>query len=494
MPRYNAAAMALLLLSGCGSAPSITLPRPLVPQPAAAQPAQAQASAGTSSSGAVPDQQLHPTAPEPVPAVSLPGFSGVAGSAAVDAPLVDQPAPRLGSCSASGNDGSAPSGAQADESCFAAPTLSSVPNEIIVAVKPGQQLRQIQSLSGFRTVSSVNVGVTYQVVQIPAGMTVQQAEAVYAADPAVSSVQENHVYSVSDYSVQSSDPNDPGESAQWGMQQVDAPDAWAHDIDASNITVAVLDTGIDYTHPKLAGRVELGWNVADGNKDVSDHFGHGTHVAGIIGAQGGDGGLEGVCDTCKLMAVKVLGDNGEGTTDAVIQGIQYAVQYGANIINMSLGSSDTAIDPALGQAIAYARQHNVLVICAAGNDGGDVTSPANDPNAIAVSSTSKFLWWEYLSWFSNRGSKIEVGAPGGGIWSTVPETPNETGAIGYAKLSGTSMAAPMVSGEAALIEAAHPEFDADAVQQRIDQAVDVWDGGRNDRVGFGRIRLDLAVQ
>lgn len=491
MLRSRAAMVALLLLAGCGAPPLI----PNVPSQTYASSSVSSAAPSASSPSSATSTLAKPTAPETVPAVNIPGFGSVTGNLAVDAPVTNLPSLKLGTCGAAGNDGSAPSGAQADSSCFSGPSMASVPDEIIVAVKPGQQLRQIQSLSGFRTVDSLSVGTNYEVVKIPKGMTVQQAEAIYAKDPAVASVQDNRVYSVSDYRVDSVDPNDPYFGKQWGMSQVHAQDAWAKNIDASNITVAVLDTGIDYTHPDLAGRVEIGWNFADGDKDVTDNFGHGTHVSGIIAAQGDNGvGIAGVCWTCKLMAIKVLGDNGQGTTENVIQGIQYAVQYGANIINMSLGSSDTSIDPALGQAIAYARQHNVLVICAAGNDGGDVTSPANDPNAIAVSSTSKFLWWEYLSWFSNRGSKIEVGAPGGGIWSTVPMNPNQTGATGYAELSGTSMAAPMVSGEAALIEAVHPEFDADAVQARIDQAVDVWDGGRNDKVGYGRIRLDLAVQ
>lgn len=390
-------------------------------------------------------------------------------------------------------DSEAPAAAVADGADYALNHPSVVSNQIIVSIKntAGYRLSRYAAFTGAHVVQDINVGTHLQVIDLPAGMTVEQGIATYAHQPGVVSAVPNRVYGVTD----TTDPNDPYFSKEWGDKQISAPAGWAHNIDASNVMVGVIDTGIDYRHPEFGNRIVKGWNFVNNNADVMDRFGHGTHVAGIIGAEGNNGvGVAGVAWNVKILAVKVLGDNGEGSTAAVVNGIKYAADMGCKVINMSLGSPDTTVDPALSAAIAYANSKGVIVVCAAGNNHGDVGSPANDPGAIAVSSTSKFLWWEYLSWFSNRGSKVEVAAPGGGIWSTVPLDPNETGSTGYGKLSGTSMAAPFVTGEAALIWAKHPDWSASQVHQVIDTAVDhKGSSGRNDHYGFGRINLDKAL-
>jgi thermitase len=389
-------------------------------------------------------------------------------------------------------DGDTPKDAPEEAADFAAKAPANVPNQIVVGVKPGMSLaRKVQAL-GSRTISSVDVGVTYKTIELPTGMSVEDGMKLYANDPAVATAAPNRVYNLS----ATWEPNDPRYGDQWGFKQINGAHALARGIDARGITVAVLDTGVDYNHPDLAGRVMIGWNFANGNKDVMDRFGHGTHVSGIIAASANNGiGTAGVCPSCNIMAIKVLGDNGEGSTSTVLEGIKYAADYGARIINMSLGSSDTTIDPALAQGIAYARSRGCLVVAAAGNNRGDVGSPANDPGALAVSSTSKFLWWEYLSWYSNRGAKVAVAAPGGGIWSLAPLNSNRLGKTGYAKLSGTSMAAPFVAGEAALIMAQNRYWTADNVAGKIMSAVDdKGSTGRDPKYGYGRIRLDLAVQ
>lgn len=414
-------------------------------------------------------------------------------------PQVEAAAPDFGSAaigavvpgsSAVIDEAGAPDGATADGADFSLQTAANVRNQVLLAVQPKAAYRvaAFAESTGGRVVQTLDVGSTYQLVTLPAGMTVEQAKLQYAKVTGVTAVLPNRVYGVT------MAPNDPYYEKQWGSNQVKAPVAWDRPVDCSNMTVAVLDTGIDYRHPELAGRVMVGWNFADNNNDVLDRFGHGTHVAGIIGAAGNNGiGVAGVAWNVKLMAVKVLSDSGQGTTAAVVAGIRYAADYGAKIINMSLGSPDTTIDPALAAAINYANSKGVMVIAAAGNNHGEVGSPANDPGAIAVSSTSKFLFWEYKSWFSNHGAKIELAAPGGSIWSTVPLDPNKTGATGYAKLSGTSMAAPMVAGEAAMIWARHPSWGALQVHQALRTAVDhKGSEGRNSSYGFGRINLELA--
>ncbi|MEB3299676.1 MAG: S8 family serine peptidase [Candidatus Sericytochromatia bacterium] len=436
-----------------------------------------------------------PSAPKAAPVVELPsmmigtqpGASALTPAPAFGGPAV-APAPEA--------DDDRPEGAPVDLADFSA--LSGiVAGQVIVQVRQGATLgRGIQNL-GVRKISTLSLGDTFQTLELPSGMSFAQAQARYLADPAVVAVLPNRRYGLSGLfdGLAADASEDPYLDDQWGYKQIKAADAAAR-TQGDGVTVAVLDTGIDYNHPDLAGRVLMGWNFADKNKDIMDRFGHGTHVAGIIGAAARNGvGIAGVAPKAYLMAVKVLGDNGEGSTSTVLEGIKYAADYGAKVINMSLGSADTSVDAALSSAIAYARSKGCVVVCAAGNSGGEVGSPANDPGALAVSSTSKFLFWEYLSGFSNRGAKISVAAPGAGIWSTVPLSANKTGKTGYAKLSGTSMACPMVAAEAALIAHRNPSFSVDAIQARIEQAVDdKGSKGRDSRFGFGRIRVDLATQ
>jgi thermitase len=474
---------ATVLLSACGHAPGLVKS----PAPHRTNPLVSNNSSGLNQAPA--DLGNLPTESSS----AAPSFSPDFGGAAVTAV---QP----GSGAAIDESG-APLGVTPDGADYALNQAAHVRNQIIVKLKPGAAAYRVARFAtkyGGTVGSDLDVGTHYQVINLPPGMSAEQGMQVYGSAPGVESVMHNRVYGadgIFTHDSSGNQPNDPYYSKQWGDDQISGPDAWAQNVDCSNIMVAVLDTGIDYRHPEFGNRIIRGWNFADNNNDVMDRFGHGTHVAGIIGAEGNNGvGVAGVAWNVKILAVKVLGDNGQGSTAAVVNGIKYAADMGARAINMSLGSPDTTIDPALGAAIAYARARGVLVICAAGNNHGDVGSPANDPGAIAVSSTSKFLWWEYLSWFSNRGSKIEVSAPGGGIWSTVPLDPNQTGATGYSKLSGTSMATPYVTGEAALIWGKHPYWTADQVHQVIDTAVDhKGASGRNDRYGFGRINLAKAV-
>jgi thermitase len=365
-----------------------------------------------------------------------------------------------------------------------------VPDQLIVQVAPGTRV-VLDAEEPLRPIREFDMGAHWQVVQIPAGMSRDEAMARLQRRSNVKMVAPNRIYSAS------LTPSDPMWGQEWGADRINAKSAWDKGVNASGVTVAVLDTGVDYNHPELAGRVIKGPDIADQDADPRDLFGHGTHVAGIIGAAGNNGqGIAGVAWNCKILAVKVLSDNGSGTTDAVVEGIRYAADHGARVINMSLGtgSKDTSIDPVLHYAMEYAYKKGVLIVAAAGNEHGQVTCPANDPYAIAVSSTSALWKFEWLSMFSNHGEKVEVAAPGGGIWSTFPTSGAKMGR-NYGKLSGTSMAAPFVSGEAALIIAQHPTWTVDQVRARIDQAVDdKGASGRDEKYGFGRINLSKALQ
>ena len=276
-------------------------------------------------------------------------------------------------------------------------------------------------------------------------------------------------------------PDDPDLWLQWDLTSrcLNPDPLWNRGIDTSHVTVAVLDTGIDPYHPDFGGRVMLGLNTITGDNDSIDTDGHGTHVAGILAATGNnDLGIAGICWQCKLLAVKVLGDSGGDDAEA-LAGIKYAVDHGAEVINMSFNSQDTAVSPAYESFINYALAKNVVVVAAAGNDGGAVTQPATTPGLLAVAATGED---GTLASYSNRGSIVGVAAPGTDIFSTFLND-------GYKTDTGTSMAAPVVSGAAAILRAEHPTWSAQQIISAIEGATDPVISLTDQTMHFGRLDL-----
>jgi len=242
-----------------------------------------------------------------------------------------------------------------------------------------------------------------------------------------------------------------------GIELIAAPKIWEKS-KGKGITVAILDTGCDVTHPDLIERIIGGRNFTgddDGHPDVFiDYNGHGTHVAGTIAASHNGIGVVGVAPEANLLSLKVLDRNGSGQYDWIINGINYAVEQKVDIISMSLGGSQDVIE--LHQAIQNAVANQILVVCAAGNEGdGQSTSdelsyPAYYNEVISVGSIDL---QRHSSEFSNSNNEIDLVAPGEGILSTYLNGK-------YATLSGTSMATPHISGALALIkEIVNKDFD-----------------------------------
>lgn len=227
----------------------------------------------------------------------------------------------------------------------------------------------------------------------------------------------------------------------WGVARLNAQAAWDYST-GKGVKVAVVDTGMDYTHPDLARNYKGGYNIVAGNNDPMDDQGHGTHVSGTIGATLDGKGVAGVAPGVDLYAVKVLDKNGSGQYSWIIAGIEWAVEHHMNVINMSLGGPQGT--DALAQVMKKAKDAGVTVVCAAGNDGAAVNYPAKYPEAIAVSASDSS---DKLAYFSSRGPEVAVIAPGVNIYST-----RKGG--GYTTMSGTSMASPHVAGLAALAIAA----------------------------------------
>lgn len=264
-------------------------------------------------------------------------------------------------------------------------------------------------------------------------------------------------------------PNDPYFSQMWNLQRIGMTRAW--DIShTNNVTAAVVDTGVDYNHPDLAGVVSKGKNFISGDMDPMDDQGHGTHVAGIIAGVTNNGiGISGISWGAKILAVKACDKDGNCNTTNVSRAIVYAVDNGAKIINISIAGSGTC-NGTYADTISYAARHGVLLISAAGNGnngdgvGVDVKTqiPASCDGVLAVGSINAE---GARSTFSNYGNKVEIAAPGGQGPCSIPTCILSTGLNnGYTLRAGTSMAAPQVSGAAALLLSYNSKLDASKVK------------------------------
>jgi len=249
-------------------------------------------------------------------------------------------------------------------------------------------------------------------------------------------------------------PNDPLYEQQWGLRRVGTPTSW--DVTCGQgVTVAVVDTGVacenhgDFTRlADLAGtRCVGGWNFVSGDAHANDDQGHGTHVAGTIAQTTHNGlGGAGVAYCASIMPVKVLDARGRGTLANVAEGIRWAADHGAQVINLSLGGGGRS--RVMGKAVEYARAHGATVICAAGNNGRTVESPANEPGSVAVSAIDE---GDQIAFFSSRGPEVDVAAPGVRILQQTICDNGKNRCEQFAAWSGTSMAAPHVAGVAALV-------------------------------------------
>ena len=250
---------------------------------------------------------------------------------------------------------------------------------------------------------------------------------------------------------------------QLELRSIGAPAAWDVTKGSSSITVAVLDNPADGTHPDLAGKVTVGPTyVADGcDLPTPRAASHGTAVAGIVGASTGNGtGVASLGWSTRVLSVGVLDGCGQGTAAGIAAGIRHATDSGARVINLSLAGDP---HPVLAEAVAYAQGRGALVVAAAGNHGtSEAVWPASYPGVVAVASTDRAA--RRLSTFSGRGSWVDVAVPGEDVLSTA------TVSDGYARFTGTSFAAPMVSAAAALVLANHPHFTADDVAFRLQRS------------------------
>ncbi|MED4955131.1 S8 family peptidase [Paenibacillus macerans] len=272
---------------------------------------------------------------------------------------------------------------------------------------------------------------------------------------------------------------------QWNLPVTETNRGWKLSKGSNDVIVGIVDTGVDLKHPDLQGRLLKGYNVINPDKAPTDDVGHGTHVAGIISANVNNGeGIAGMMWGGKILPVKALDKSGSGTTYSVAQGIIWATDHGAKVINMSLGNYADA--QFLHEAIKYAYNHDVVLIAATGNDNTERPGyPAAYPEVLSVSATDFNL---KKASFSNYGDYIDVMAPGESIASTYPDNQ-------YAALSGTSMASPHVAALAALIRSINPDLKNTEVMDIIRKnVIDLGDAGRDKYYGYGQIDVYSALQ
>jgi type VII secretion-associated serine protease mycosin len=291
--------------------------------------------------------------------------------------------------------------------------------------------------------------------------------------------------------------NDTYRSKQWALTRFHAESVWKKST-GKGVVVAVVDTGVRGSHPDLKGHVLAGYDLLLHRATVTDYNGHGTHVAGIIAAVAGNKrGVAGLARSARILPVRVLNSQGVGSSDDVANGIIWAADHGADVINLSLGSTES--DSAEQSAVAYAISKNVVVVAAAGNDSCHAgllglgrtkpSYPAAYPDVLGVGAISSN---GSLASYSDCGSWVDVVAPGTGIVSTMIAKPDPElgcGTSGYCTLSGTSMATPYAAAAAALeIQKLGKGWKQATVRSRLQSSADdLGASGRDNSSGYGVI-------
>ncbi|WP_379138226.1 S8 family peptidase [Paenibacillus sp. sgz500958] len=286
---------------------------------------------------------------------------------------------------------------------------------------------------------------------------------------------------VNEYQEGTISPNDLLYSTyQWNLPAIETQKGWSVSKGNNDVIVAVVDTGVQASHPDLQGKLLAGYNAITSGSTPDDDVGHGTHVAGIIGAVVNNSeGVAGISWYNKILPVKALDNSGAGTTYSVAEGIIWAADNGAKVINLSLGNY--ADSQFLHDAIKYAYDRDIVIVSAAGNDNTERPGyPAAYPEVLAVAATNAA--GERAS-FSNYGDYIDVSAPGESIASTYPDNQ-------YAALSGTSMASPHVAALAGLVRSVNPELsNTEVMKLMMNNAIDLGTPGQDKYYGYGQVDI-----
>ncbi|MFC2163872.1 S8 family peptidase [Acidobacteriota bacterium] len=390
-------------------------------------------------------------------------------------------------------------------------------DQILVKFKPALSEAEINTIIAAYQTNKIKRIPKLDIYQlgVPDGFSVEEAVFAYRMNPNVEYAEPNYMAHAS------ATPNDllfrdqyalnntgqtigvPGSPTGSASADIKAAPAWEETKGSSDTLIAILDTGVQLLHPDLqAQTISGGRDFVNNDFDAEDDNGHGTHVAGIAAAQTNNSeGIAGVAWNCKILPVKVLDEDGSGSYSWIIDGIRWAADNGAHVINLSLGG--TGDSDALRAALVYAVSQGVVCVAAAGNEGDAVLFPAAYDSCIAVAATNyndERVTFENSiegAWESNYGPEIDVAAPGERILSCVPTWFFGPGSIPYAYGFGTSASTPHVAGLAALITDLKPWLSVDQIMKVIQYTADDvnsgTDPGKDEYLGYGRINMEKAL-
>jgi thermitase len=385
--------------------------------------------------------------------------------------------------------------------------------QVLVKFKTGLSEKLIEgtlTAFGARTIKKINALEVYQ-LQIPTTASVEEMVYALGRNPDVEYAEPNFIAHIA-----TTTPNDPyfryqyalhntgqeiGDGGPKGKSNADikAPEAWGEAQGDGATMIAIVDTGVDLFHPDIQSRIQPpGRDFANDDFDATDDNGHGTHVAGIAAADTDNNvGVAGVAWNCKILPVKVTDENGDSYYSWLIDGIRWAADNGADVINISMGGEDPST--ALRDALKYAYDKGIFIAASAGNDDTFVYYPAAYDNyCMAVAATD---YDDARMWWSNHGPEIDVAAPGEEVLSLVPTWyPAKVWGGDYPPYGfgdGTSMSAPHVAGLAALIKSYKPWLNPDEIMNIIRYSADDVNSsehkGKDEYIGYGRINMAKAL-
>jgi thermitase len=352
-----------------------------------------------------------------------------------------------------------------------------VPGRVLVGFHPdvaSSRVEAILTTAGARSVAQL-APLHLHLVQLSPGANEAIAARSFARRPEVAFAELDRILPPATI------PNDVDYPSEWHLPKIAAPTAWDSTTGSSSVVVAIVDTGVDGTHPDLAPKMVPGWNFYSNNSDTRDVYGHGTAVAGTVAACSDNGiGVASVAWGCQIMPIRVTDTQGSATYSAMASGITYAADHGARVVNASFAAADGA---AVTAAAQYLESKGGILTVAAGNDAAFDSSPDN-PYLLTVSATDSN---DALAAWSNTGNNVDLSAPGVQI-----DTTARGGGYGWG--TGTSFAAPIVAGVAALVISVNPGLTASQVRNILEQSADDRGSpGWDPSYGWGRVNAARAV-
>lgn len=349
-----------------------------------------------------------------------------------------------------------------------------------ILVKPAKgttevDLHALLSFHGAAQVDSIP-GLDVRIVRVPA----KAAEAVLAAlshNPKIEFAEPDFIAAANGTA------NDPYFGNEWHLAKIQAPSAWDVTTGTASTVIAVIDTGANFSHPDLQGKLLPGYDFVNSDNDPSDDNGHGTGVAGTAAAASNNStGVASIAWACPVMPLKALDASGSGSYSNIAKAINYAADNGARVINMSLGGSSNS--STLQNAVNYAWNKGVVLIAAAGNNGNDTpVYPGACKNVVAVSATNSS---DVITSWSSYGSYVDISAPGESILTTWGSD--------YAYVSGTSFSSPVTAATTALMISIQPKLtNSQTVDLLLKNADDLGAAGYDVYYGYGRVNASRAV-